>query len=68
MEGATLLGVILLRDDANGKLEEEEETIPLFPLPAAQLVALASAAALAISSSKCIDDSEKKIKGIIRKK
>ena len=59
MEGATLLGVILLRDDANGKLEDDEETIPLFPLLEAQVVPLASAAAVAMSSSKCIEDSKK---------
>ena len=54
-----MLGVILLRDDANGKLEDDEETIPLFPLLEAQVVPLASAAAVAMSSSKCIEDSKK---------
>ena len=61
-----MLGVILLRDDANGKLEDDEETIPLFPLLEAQVVPLASAAAVAMSSSKCIEDSKNEV--IIRDK
>ena len=49
---------IPLREDAIGKPDELEDTIPLFPLLLAHDVPLASAAALAMSSSKCIDDSE----------
>ena len=61
-----MLGGKLLRAEANGKLEEDEETIPLFPLLDAQVVPRASAAAVAMSSSKCIDDSKKQNEVIIR--
>ena len=49
---------IPLREDAIGKPDELEDTIPLFPVLLAHDIPLASAAALAMSSSKCIDDSE----------
>jgi hypothetical protein len=52
LEGATEFGVMPPREGATGKFEEVEDTIPLCP-------PLASAAAVAMSSSKCIDDSVK---------
>ena len=59
MEGATEFGGMEPREGGNGKFEEVEDTIPLFPPMLLQVVPLASAAAVAMSSSKCIEDSVK---------